>query len=213
MSIAKDNLRKAIYAGFERKMLGEEKEHTVHNADTSIKYHKQLKQLEHELDQVRTASRQHKERKEFLEQHCDRQDDQIERLKERLRVKHDSSELYQTIRDLERHNKVLQKADKYREKIWKKRVKDLETQLSEGRVLNLRRLQDVRNRDRDIVQLEAEKRMFEKQLLVEAAKRRQLEQACLQCGSRDLSWLPGLSEPVCGGCALEDKIQELEQQL
>ena len=76
------------------------------------------------------------------------------------------------------NNKVLQKADMHREKIWKKRVKDLE-----------------------------------KQLMVEAAKRRQLEQSCLQCGSRDLSWLEGLSEPICGGCALEDKIQELEQQL
>ena len=44
----------------------------------------QVRTLKHELDQVRTASRQHKERKEFLEQHCDRQDDRIDRLKDKI---------------------------------------------------------------------------------------------------------------------------------
>jgi len=47
-----------------------------------------------------------------------------------LEAKHDTSELLHEIDELNRHNKVLQKADMHREKIWKKRVAELETQLA-----------------------------------------------------------------------------------
>ena len=48
-----------------------------------------------------------------------------------LESKHDTSELLHEIDELTRHNKVLQKADMHREKIWKKRVAEREEQLKE----------------------------------------------------------------------------------
>jgi len=45
-----------------------------------------------------------------------------------LESKHDTSELLHEIDELNRHNKVLQKADMHREKIWKNRIAELEAE-------------------------------------------------------------------------------------
>jgi len=50
-------------------------------------------------------------------------------LKAKLDARCDHSELLHEIDELNRHNKVLQKADMHREKIWKKRVAELEADL------------------------------------------------------------------------------------
>ena len=53
----------------------------------------------------------------------------IAALEAKLKAKHDTSELLHEIDELNRHNKVLQKADMHREKIWKKRVVTLEREV------------------------------------------------------------------------------------
>ena len=42
----------------------------------------------------------------------------------------------------------------------------------------------------------------------------ELEAACPKCGSRDVSiHIEGIDEPICGGCALQAKIDELEADI
>jgi len=50
----------------------------------------------------------------------------IKQLEAKLDARCDHSELLREINELTRHNKVLQKADMHREKIWKKRIAELE---------------------------------------------------------------------------------------
>ena len=54
-----------------------------------------------------------------------------QRLKDEIKARCDHSELLHEIDELTRHNKVLQRADMHREKIWKKRVAKLEALLPE----------------------------------------------------------------------------------